>query len=206
MKETSLGGAEAGRGGRGLGVGSDLDDNLRLREGGESRVVSVIGVVGGVAWGVVGVAGWITIASFGETSKGVSLLSLEPLLGGLTTSSSNMVREQRQETQGGDHCELVDDGRDGRSSLPLATAVNYGADLESYLRLSGETQGFVQRLEVRRKRVSLPWRTRFMDSLSSVTFILIEVGTLRARSAHLSLICLCLHGHKIVGRKERRKI
>ena len=95
LKETSLGGAEAGRDGRGLGEGSDVDGNPRLREGGESRAVSIIGVVGGVSWGVVGVAGWRTIVSLGKTSKGVSLFSLERLLGGFATSSSDMVGEQR---------------------------------------------------------------------------------------------------------------
>ena len=91
LKEARLGGAEAGRGGGGAETGSDLHDDLRLREGGESKAVSIIGVLGGVSWGVVGVAGWSTIASFGETSKGVSLL------GELATSSSDMVRERRQE-------------------------------------------------------------------------------------------------------------
>jgi hypothetical protein len=76
LKETSLGGAEAGRGGRGSGAGFDLDDDPRLREGGESKAVFMIGVVGGVSWGAVGVAGWRTMVRLGETSKGVSLLSL----------------------------------------------------------------------------------------------------------------------------------
>jgi len=53
LKETSLGGAEAGRGGRETEAGFDLDDDLRLREGGESKAVFMIGVAGGV----VGVAG-----------------------------------------------------------------------------------------------------------------------------------------------------
>ena len=56
-KATSLGGAENGRGGGRLGVELDLYDDLRLREGGESKAVSIIGAVGG---GVVGVAGWRT--------------------------------------------------------------------------------------------------------------------------------------------------
>lgn len=57
LKEDSLGGAEAGRGGGAEGpLGCDLDDGLRLREGGESRVV-FIGVTGGELRGVIGVAG-----------------------------------------------------------------------------------------------------------------------------------------------------
>jgi len=95
LKETSSGGAEAGRGG-GLG-GFDLDDDLRLREGGESRAEFIIGVEGGVVWGVTGVAGWSTIASLCEMSKGVSLFGLEPLPGGLVMSSSDMVRGRGQE-------------------------------------------------------------------------------------------------------------
>lgn len=91
LKEDNLGGAEVGRGG---GV-ADLDEDLRLREGGESRAV-FIGEAGGVTWGVVGVAGWTTIAS-GETGKGEGRFVLEPLVGELATSSSDMV-ERRQET------------------------------------------------------------------------------------------------------------
>ena len=91
----SLGGADAGRGGGGVEAGPDPYDALRWREGGESRVVFIIGVVGGVSWGVVGVAGWSTIASPGETSKGVSWLVLL-LLAEPATSSVDMVGEQRQ--------------------------------------------------------------------------------------------------------------
>jgi hypothetical protein len=47
LKEDSLGGAEVGRGGGAAGRVSDLDEYLRLREGGESRAV-FIGVTGGV--------------------------------------------------------------------------------------------------------------------------------------------------------------
>ena len=74
LKETSLGGAEAGRGGGGVEADAELNDDLRLREGGESKVEFIIGVVGGVSLGVVGVAGWRTIASLGETRRGVSFL------------------------------------------------------------------------------------------------------------------------------------
>lgn len=56
LKEFSLGGAEAGRGGGAEEPVSDLDEDLCLREEGESRAV-FIGVAGGVSWGVVGVAG-----------------------------------------------------------------------------------------------------------------------------------------------------
>jgi hypothetical protein len=82
LKEGSLGGADAGRGGgrRGAGLFS-LSDALRLTEGGESRVEFILGVVGGVWCGVVGVAGWSTIASFGETSIGVGWSFLERFLG-----------------------------------------------------------------------------------------------------------------------------
>ena len=93
LKEVNRGGAEAGRVGGVVRPDSDLGNGLRLREGGESRVV-FIGVAGGVLWGVVGVAGWSTIARVGETSKGVTL---GPFLGGLAMSSSVVVREQRQE-------------------------------------------------------------------------------------------------------------
>lgn len=98
MKEVNRGGAEAGRVGGVVGPDSDLGNGLRLREGGESRAV-FIGVVGGVLRGVVGVAGWTTIARLGETSKGVSWLTLGTFLGGLAISSSVMVREQRQEVK-----------------------------------------------------------------------------------------------------------
>lgn len=111
--ETSLGGAEAGRCGRWLGAGSDMDDDPRLREGGESRAVFIIGVAGGVSWGVVGVAGWRTIVSLGETSRGVSWFSLERSLVELVTSCLDMVREQ--DMQDGDYWELDDD--DGRPWL-----------------------------------------------------------------------------------------
>lgn len=58
LKVTNLGGAEAGRGGRGGESDfSALHVDFRLREGGESRAESNIGVVGGVLTGVVGVAG-----------------------------------------------------------------------------------------------------------------------------------------------------
>lgn len=64
--ETSLGGAEAGRGGGGGEVNLPaLKEDLRLREGGESRAEFMIGVVGGVLRGVVGVAGWSVMARFG---------------------------------------------------------------------------------------------------------------------------------------------
>jgi len=96
LKEVNRGGAEAGRVGGVAGPDSGLDNGLRLREGGESRVV-FIGVTGGVSWGVVGVAGWTTIARLGKTSKGVSWLTLGAFLGGLAMSSSVVVREQRQE-------------------------------------------------------------------------------------------------------------
>jgi len=96
LKEDNRGGAEAGRVGGVVGPDSGLDNGLRLREGGESRAVS-IGVTGGVLWGVVGVAGWSTIARLGETSKGVSWLTLGSFLGGLATSSPVMVGEQREE-------------------------------------------------------------------------------------------------------------
>ena len=71
LKEVNQGGVEARRVGGVVGPDSGLDNGLRLREGGESRVVS-IGVTGGVLWGVVGVAGWTIIARLGETSKRVS--------------------------------------------------------------------------------------------------------------------------------------
>ena len=96
LKEVNRGGAEAGRVGGVVGPDSDLGNGLRLREGGESRAV-FIGVTGGVLWGVVGVAGWTTIARLGETSKGVSWLTLGTFLGGLAMSSPVMVGEQRQE-------------------------------------------------------------------------------------------------------------
>ena len=57
LKETSFGGAEAGRGGGGVEADAGLNDDLRLREGGESKVEFIIGVVGGVLLGTVGVAG-----------------------------------------------------------------------------------------------------------------------------------------------------
>jgi len=93
LKEANRGGAEAGRGGGVVGPASELDNGLRLREGGERRE-GFIGGTGGVLGGVVGVAGWSTIARFGETSKGVSWLALGPLLGELATSSPGMVRGQ----------------------------------------------------------------------------------------------------------------
>lgn len=108
LKGASVGGAEAGRGGGGVGTGSDLHDDLRLIEGGESRAGSIIGVEGGVSWGVMGVAGWRTIASLGETSKGVSWLVPCPLLRDLATSSSDMVRVQRQERERVVRCKLID--------------------------------------------------------------------------------------------------
>lgn len=98
LKEVNRGGAEEDRGGGVRGPDSGLGNGLRLREGGESRAV-FIGVTGGVFWGVVGVAGWTTIARLGETSKGVSWLTLGPFLEGLAISSSVMVREQRQEME-----------------------------------------------------------------------------------------------------------
>lgn len=97
--ETSLGGAEAGRGGgEGEVVLFSWIDDLRPRAGGESRVVFILGVVGGVLHGVVGVAGWSTIASLGETSKGVTWLFLGRLLGESVTSVPDMVEEGSQET------------------------------------------------------------------------------------------------------------
>lgn len=97
LRETSLGGAEAGRGG---GRGEvDLpvsDDALRLREGGESKAEFIIGVVGGVLRGV---AGWSTMARFGETSMGVRRPFLEGLLeDSLVASPPGIVKEERQET------------------------------------------------------------------------------------------------------------
>ena len=95
LKEVSLGGAEDGRGGGAVGLGFDLDCDLRLREGGESKVV-FIGVAGGVSWGVVGVAGSTMIARLGETSKGVDRFALELLLEELAASSPGMMGERRQ--------------------------------------------------------------------------------------------------------------
>lgn len=86
-----VGGAEAGRGGGGLGADFDSDDDLRSREGGESRAVFIIGVEGGVTWGV---AGWSTIASLCEMSKGVSWFGLGLFLGGFATSTFDMARER----------------------------------------------------------------------------------------------------------------
>ena len=58
LKEGSFGGADAGRGGGREGGGlCSLSGGLRLKEGGESRVVFILGEVGGVWCGVVGVAG-----------------------------------------------------------------------------------------------------------------------------------------------------
>ena len=99
-KATSLGGAENGRGGGRLGAELDWHVDLRLREGGESKVVSIIGAVGG---GVVGVAGWRTIMGLGETSRGVGWCSLERLLGGFVASSSDMVRDTVR-----DYCQVLD--------------------------------------------------------------------------------------------------
>lgn len=98
---TSLGGAEAGRGGRGGEADPSVwREDLRLREGGESRAGFILGVLGGVMHGVVGVAGWSTIAGLEETSRGVGWYFLERLLGELARSSAlAMVKEQ---------------GRDGR--------------------------------------------------------------------------------------------
>ena len=93
LKEANLGGAEAGRGGGRVEPGLDPDEDVRLSGGGESRAV-FIGVTGGVSRGVVGVAGWTTIASLGETSNGVSFFALEALLGEPAASSSGMVSEQ----------------------------------------------------------------------------------------------------------------
>ena len=118
LKEANLGGAEAGRGGRGLGGGFDLDDGPRLREGGESRAVFIIGVAGGVPWDVVGVAGWRTIVSLCVTSKGVGWLSLECFLGGLAMLSSDMVREQETECEGYCEHDLYQNRNNGRSSVP----------------------------------------------------------------------------------------
>jgi len=118
LKEARLGGAEAGRGGRGLGGGFDLDDGPRLREGGESKAVSMIGVVGEVSWGVVGVAGWRTIASLWVTSKGVSWFGLECLLEELAMPSSDMVREQETECEGCCEHDLYQNRNNGRSSVP----------------------------------------------------------------------------------------
>lgn len=99
LGETSLGGAEAGRGGgEGEVVLFSWIDDLRSRAGGESRVEFILGVEGGVLQGVVGVAGWSTIASFGETSKGVTWWFLERLLGESVTSVPDMVEEGSQET------------------------------------------------------------------------------------------------------------
>lgn len=96
LSETSFGGAEAGRGG---GEGEEVDlpvpnDDLRLREGGESRAEFIIGVVGGVLRGV---AGWRTMARLGDTSRGVGWPFLERLLGELDASFPDMVGERRQE-------------------------------------------------------------------------------------------------------------
>ena len=108
MKAISVGGAEAGRGGGGSEAELGLDIDLRLREGGESKAVSIIGVVGGVLWGVVGVAGWRTILGPGETSRGAGWSSLWNLLGDLARSSTNMVGDTVR-----DSCEVSDTGTRG---------------------------------------------------------------------------------------------
>lgn len=99
LREMSLGGAEAGRGGgRGEVDLSASDDDLRLREGGESRAEFILGVAGGVLRGV---AGWSTMEGLGETgSRGVSRCLLERLLREVARSSRDMVKvtEERQET------------------------------------------------------------------------------------------------------------
>ena len=116
LKATSLGGAEAGRGGEGLGAGPDLYADPRSREGGESKAASIIGVVGGVVWGVVGVAGWRTIMGLGETSGRVSWSSPWRLLGALVMSSLNMVGDAVR-----DYCEVFDTGTQGlRGHVRLA--------------------------------------------------------------------------------------
>lgn len=95
LLKTSLGGAEAGRGGRwGEAESFSLNDDLRFKEGGESRAEFIIGVAGGV---VVGVAGWRTIARLGETCKGVSWSLLGRLVEEPARSSADMVGERRQE-------------------------------------------------------------------------------------------------------------
>lgn len=93
-RETSLGGAEAGRSGGGEADLSVLNDDLRLREGGESRAEFIIGVAGGVLRGVVGVAGWSTMAWFGEITRGESCPFLERLLGKVVRSCPGMVRDR----------------------------------------------------------------------------------------------------------------
>lgn len=119
--ETSRGGAEAGRsGGGGEADHFCLDDDLRSREGGESKAESILGVVGGVVQGVVGVAGWSTIASLGETSRGVSWSFLERLLGEPATSSSDMVEEERQEAQCSEECQVIDDRIEKQGWTPVA--------------------------------------------------------------------------------------
>lgn len=171
LKETNPGGAEAGRGGGAVGARSDSDDDLRLREGGESKAV-FIGEAGGVFWGVVGVAGWTTIASFGETSKGVSWLVLESLRGGL-----DIVGEQSQATQVNDH-EGIDAVVEAKTQMDArlcasATVVIFGqapADPTSHRFDATKASAYVQRPWVLRRERVFSRRTRFMSFLLLRTF------------------------------------